>query len=606
MAQYYVFISSEGVATINGQAVPPVDGSAQTTVLDHLHRRAQELARPIEASVLDQEQQSALRLRVHPDGASELLDQVYDMTPDTPVQQAPVPQAPVHAPPPTIHVEPVPSASATTTAGAAPDASQMTGHFTIGPEVTGTATMEEDSTGEASTGFVDWETTILRVFADPDARPQQDAHPSASKPDSATRTATSEEVAPRTATARGIPAPTGLEDTESSPTAAAATEAPSSDAVPPSAQPPSEAPPSALAGDDSSPAEPVVGAPRATAVRPSSPTSPSAPLSQDVPPMPTSPPKPAVETSTGRLPQEETGSAASVIPAAPPPEPTQEQSERHEPTPPRPEREPAFTVERQPGAETGPSPLPAADPSAQHHPEVGEDDPAVTGSTDEPGGHAPASYAPEASVPPQEAQTPVPQAEPTPRQEASAPLHDPVTATPAPSAKTALATVGVPPQLAGAVARVVEAVADHNLQLAEDTVTELKQLAASTFGPEHPHTLETYGLEAYVAHLGGNQAHSTAISLRVAGLRLRQGDPRALEEVQRAAATWELLTAPHTAVPLGGELLTLWRRIIGADAAGDTVDIPEGIRAVESRLHAFVRVPAPLLARGLPLQKGAI
>ncbi|MET7608140.1 hypothetical protein ABZS96_38110 [Streptomyces avermitilis] len=162
----------------------------------------------------------------------------------------------------------------------------------------------------------------------------------------------------------------------------------------------------------------------------------------------------------------------------------------------------------------------------------------------------------------------------------------------------------MPPQLAEGAARVIDAVADGNLPLAGAAVTELRELATSTFGPEHPNTLEAHALDAYVAHLEGNQAHSTTISLRVARLRFQQGDPRALDEVQRAAATWELLTAPHTAVPLGGELLALWRRITGVTAEGGTASIPEGIRAVESRLNAFTRVSAPLLATGLP-RKGA-
>ncbi|MEV2236070.1 hypothetical protein AB0H69_47020 [Streptomyces phaeochromogenes] len=464
--------------TINGKALPPGGGSAQTTVLDHLHRKARELVRPIEASVLDQEQRSALRLRVRPDGASELLEEPYDMSLDIPVQQtatgAPpptvgalassdsVPSVQVDAafnssPSPMVQEEPTPGASVISAAGVSADISQMAGHFRFGPEVSGTGAAEKDSADDASAelvtgnpggGFVDWETTVLRVVADPKARSRQDTN--------------------------------------------------------------------------------------------------------------------------------------------------------------RPTPEPISDAQRQLATESGPSPLPAVGPSTGHHPHpeaVGAGNLAVSGPPDERRDLLPSLQAP--AAPPGTHVPPATQTENTPYKEESASPHDPVVAAPASPEERVSASVPIPPQLVEGVARVIEAVADGDLPLADAAVTELGELATSTFGPGHPHTLETYALEAYIAHLGGNQAHSTAISLRVAGLRLQQSDPRALDEVQRAAATWELLTSPHTAVPLGRELLALWKQIMGVTAEDDTARIPEGIRTVESRLNAFLRVPAPALAVGLP-QKGTV
>ncbi|MEU3855223.1 hypothetical protein [Streptomyces sp. NPDC029554] len=456
-AQHYVFISSQGIASINGEPVPTGDGSAQSAILDHLHRRARELARPIEASVLDQQQRTALRLRVRPDGASELLEEPYDLSPDTPVQQARVSAPPPavdalspaeSVPPSAVRTEPARTASATAAAGRGTDASQVTGHFTSTPEMTGGAGAGQDSADDAGAGgvaggggteFVDWETTVLRVVTDPDAPSRQDRNSSVPRP---------------VPDARPQPDPDG--------------------------QPP-------------------------------------------------------------------------VLRAA------------------------------------------ASSPADRPHPQAaGEVEPVVTGPTDGPEDQSPPTQAATAEAPVRQAPAPARDTHTSP----VARIEDPV------RPKTPAPAPAVPPQLAEHVARVIEAVTGGNLPVANAAVTELRELATNLFGPRHPHTLEAYALEAYVAHLGGNQAHSTAISLRVAGLRFQQGDPRALDEVQRAAATWELLTAPHTAVPLGGELLAVWKQVTGVTAEGDAVSVPEGIRAVEARLNAFARVRAPLLARGMP-QAGA-
>ncbi|WP_265565451.1 hypothetical protein [Streptomyces hygroscopicus] len=164
-----------------------------------------------------------------------------------------------------------------------------------------------------------------------------------------------------------------------------------------------------------------------------------------------------------------------------------------------------------------------------------------------------------------------------------APLR-PLAATHAPSTPSG---DPIPEELAGTLVRIGEAVAAGKTALAADLATTLKQEALRRFGPEHPHTLEAYAVDAYAAHLDGRQEHSTAVSLRLARLRYAQGDPRARDEILRAANTWNLLKAPDVAVPLGEELHSLWLQL--AAEAGDTAVDAHGLQHVQSRLAALTR-----------------
>ncbi|WP_328686109.1 hypothetical protein [Streptomyces sp. NBC_00343] len=73
---YPVFITSDGTVAVDGEIIARATSgdAAQTVVLDHLQQRAMTQGVPVEASVLDQQRRTVLRIRVREDGASELLE----------------------------------------------------------------------------------------------------------------------------------------------------------------------------------------------------------------------------------------------------------------------------------------------------------------------------------------------------------------------------------------------------------------------------------------------------------------------------------------------------------------------------------------------------
>ncbi|MEU4172839.1 hypothetical protein AB0F46_38895 [Streptomyces sp. NPDC026665] len=143
----------------------------------------------------------------------------------------------------------------------------------------------------------------------------------------------------------------------------------------------------------------------------------------------------------------------------------------------------------------------------------------------------------------------------------------------------------VPTALTEMVDEIAGAIGVGDLRLARILVSRMKQRTLTALGQDHPHTLEVYSFEAYVEHLSGNQDRATSTLLNLAELRHRQGDPRAHEEVIRAAATWDLLTSPSTLRILGVELLSLWKAISGSSHS--TVDA-QGMRHIESRLAGLL------------------
>lgn len=149
----------------------------------------------------------------------------------------------------------------------------------------------------------------------------------------------------------------------------------------------------------------------------------------------------------------------------------------------------------------------------------------------------------------------------------------------------AATAVTVPDELSLTISQVNDAVAAGDLTLAESFIDRLKDQSEDVFGPEHAYTLEAYALDGYIAHLRGNHAHATAVSLYLAHLRLRQGDLRAEEEIKRAAAAWNAVDSPLIAIAQGEELLALLENL--AEEQGRRVeDLPESLR-VRDRLSTL-------------------
>ncbi|WP_329538507.1 hypothetical protein OG568_60960 (plasmid) [Streptomyces sp. NBC_01450] len=98
---WHVLIAVDGTVTVNGDVIATATGgAARTTALDHLHRRAVALARPVEASVLDEQRRATLRIRVQQDGASELLGDPIPFDKPKAAPAAPSPPVPTPAPGP--------------------------------------------------------------------------------------------------------------------------------------------------------------------------------------------------------------------------------------------------------------------------------------------------------------------------------------------------------------------------------------------------------------------------------------------------------------------------------------------------------------------------
>ncbi|MFD9286659.1 hypothetical protein ACFWD7_58070 [Streptomyces mirabilis] len=188
---------------------------------------------------------------------------------------------------------------------------------------------------------------------------------------------------------------------------------------------------------------------------------------------------------------------------------------------------------------------------------------------------APAPVPSPPSSPPTAAPTTPPQSRPSP-----------VDHTPSSTVSSSAEPVGVPEALVTAVALVCETVNSGDLAEAKAHAAALERHAVHVFGPDHHYTLEARALEAHVAHLMGDHATATRLSLQVAAARHRQGDIRAQEDIERAVVSWQLLTVPFTAVPLGRHLLSLWSQI--SEAAGT-----ERYAEAERRLSMLARITPP-------------
>jgi hypothetical protein len=130
--------------------------------------------------------------------------------------------------------------------------------------------------------------------------------------------------------------------------------------------------------------------------------------------------------------------------------------------------------------------------------------------------------------------------------------------------------------------RIVEAA-----ELSELTVVE----ATASLGAEHPEVLRLRELTAYIAYLAGDALRSFHLSLDLARLRHRLGDPRAAYgNVQSAAAAWRAVRDPLQGLHLGRDLLEVWTEVAaGAGPAAEDIEQLESARTRMGRLAERAR-----------------
>ncbi|NJP74940.1 hypothetical protein [Streptomyces sp. C1-2] len=132
-------------------------------------------------------------------------------------------------------------------------------------------------------------------------------------------------------------------------------------------------------------------------------------------------------------------------------------------------------------------------------------------------------------------------------------VHLPVTHVPA--------AVAAPAELAGQISRINALARADRLDEAYDLASDLRERLTEENGSENPHAVEARAMEAYIAHLCGDHREAVVLALAVARIRCRTGDPRAPEDVARAAAAWQCLDEDRAVVTHGHELLLMWDRL---------------------------------------------
>ncbi|MGP4109431.1 hypothetical protein ACTWP5_00760 [Streptomyces sp. 4N509B] len=144
----------------------------------------------------------------------------------------------------------------------------------------------------------------------------------------------------------------------------------------------------------------------------------------------------------------------------------------------------------------------------------------------------------------------------------------------------------VPTEFHTTVAHANQAIADQDWERAAVLTLRLTRHAARAYGDEHPYTLESRSLQAYVAYLGGDHLSSSQTFLDIARIRHEQGDPRAHEDLTRAVDAWWTRGYPPSVVARHGRaLLDLWCDLVTADgSAAADLTLPHRIR---QRLRAF-------------------
>ncbi|MFJ2020408.1 hypothetical protein [Streptomyces nodosus] len=150
----------------------------------------------------------------------------------------------------------------------------------------------------------------------------------------------------------------------------------------------------------------------------------------------------------------------------------------------------------------------------------------------------------------------------------------------------------------GAAGPVAESMARINTAVQQGRIeeaTELAELAVTEalagLGAEHLDVVRLRELTAYIAYLAGDGLRSFQLSLDLAGLRRRLGDPRgAYGNVQSAAAAWRAVRDPVQGLRLGHDLIAVWTELAAAEGpAADDLDQLERARSRMDRLAARAR-----------------
>ncbi|MGI5456990.1 tetratricopeptide repeat protein [Streptomyces sp. CA-249302] len=148
--------------------------------------------------------------------------------------------------------------------------------------------------------------------------------------------------------------------------------------------------------------------------------------------------------------------------------------------------------------------------------------------------------------------------------------------------------------LAEPMGRINEAVKagriDEAAGVAERTVAE----AMAVLGTEHPEVLRLRELSAYIAYLAGEPVRAFRLSLDLARIHRRTGDPEAAYgNIQSAASAWRAVRDPRQGLELGRDLIDLWTELTneGGPAAED-VERLDTARARMDRLTERARKSA--------------
>ncbi|MGI5137850.1 MULTISPECIES: hypothetical protein [unclassified Streptomyces] len=146
----------------------------------------------------------------------------------------------------------------------------------------------------------------------------------------------------------------------------------------------------------------------------------------------------------------------------------------------------------------------------------------------------------------------------------------------------------VPPGGAGGpvaepMARINAAVKQGRIEEAADLAERTVAEASAALGAEHPDVLRLRELTAYIAYLAADALRSFHLSLDLARLRHRLGDPRgAYGNVQSAAAAWRAVRDPIQGLHLGRDLIAVWTELAAGE--GPAVDDLDQLERARSRM----------------------
>ncbi|MFF1453814.1 hypothetical protein ACFVYF_37635 [Streptomyces sp. NPDC058274] len=149
-------------------------------------------------------------------------------------------------------------------------------------------------------------------------------------------------------------------------------------------------------------------------------------------------------------------------------------------------------------------------------------------------------------------------------------------------------------RLAASMARINEAVKQGRIEEAAGMAEVAVAEASASWGQEHPEVLKLRELTAYIAYLAGDALRSFHLSLDLARLRRRQGDPgAAYGNVQSAAAAWRAVRDPLQGLHLGRDLIGVWTELTAdGGPANDDLEQLDSARNRMGRLAERARVLA--------------